>query len=129
MKVSLVEKEEINESEVFPEKSKFKPLFSQMADTGKILVVEEENIEELEKYNRSLHTMARRYIPSELKLQTRRNGPVLIARLTDKKFKPKTLTELLNKARVKVVKDLTKLGFIVSGREADVAQYLRDCQQ
>ncbi|HEC62117.1 MAG TPA: hypothetical protein ENI27_07675 [bacterium] len=130
MKVSLVEKEEVSEYKDFERQSKFKPLFIRMAETGKVLVVEEEDLEELKKYQRTLHTMSRRYIPKDLKLQTRMTPDgSLIARLTEKKFEPKTLGELLNIARTKVIDDLVSKQWIARGREADVAQYLRDSLQ
>lgn len=125
MKVSLVSKEDVPAHREFERKSRFKKIFTEMAESGKILVIEEDSETELAKFQRTLHTMSKRYIPSDLKVQTRKTEPtVMIARLTEKKYKPKTLGELLYQNTVKVVADLRSLGVIKSDMSRTVDDYL-----
>ena len=126
MKVSLVDKGDIPAHKEFERKSRFKKIFTDMAESGKILIVEEDSQTELEKFQRTLHTMSKRYIPKDLKLQTRKTEPtVLIARLTEKKYQPKTLGELLWKKTEQVVSDLRALG-VLSSENQVVKDYLRE---
>ena len=125
MKLSFVEKD----SAEFEKPSKFKDIFVQMVETGQVLVVENEDIPELEKFQRTLYTMARRYIPKDLKLQTVRKDSVLICRLMEKKYRPKTLGQLLELTRKKVVADLQSLNLFQPNVDAQLEDYLAAYQQ
>jgi len=120
MKLSFVEKD----SAEFEKPSRFKDIFVTMVESGQVLVVENDDIPELEKFQRTLYTMARRYIPKDLKLQTVRKESVLICRLMEKKYRPKTLGQLLELTRKKVVADLRTLNLFQPDVEAQLEDYL-----
>jgi len=125
--VKLVDPNDMPEAEQeFERNSKYAKIFEEMVNTGKILVVEESDIEELEKFRRVILEMSKRYVPEDLKLQTRISANVMIARLTEKTERPASLGQLLNRARHKTVSELEKLGVfdLTSGTEEVIRQYL-----
>jgi len=119
MKVSLVDGED-QELE-FEAPNKFKVVFQEMFETGKVLVVEDDDLDKLLKFQRSLHAVSKRYTPTGLKLQTRRNDNVLIARLVTPTTEAKSLGALLQQARKKLLKDLKGLGVLVPDK-VDIAE-------
>ena len=131
--VNLVEPDDMPEAEQeFERNSKYAPIFDEMVNTGKILVVEDSDTEELEKFRRTILEMSKRYVPEDLKLQTRISGKVMIARLTEKKERPASLGQLLNRARHKTVSELEKLGVFdlnTCGTEDVIQRYLAESVQ
>jgi len=130
MKVDLKNMEEVaGAKQEFDRNAKFRPIFEEMVDTGKILVVEEEDIKELEKFQRNILEMSKRFIPDDLKLETRRRDTVLIARLTEKKNRPASLGQLMNRCRHKTVSELEQIGAFHENAEPSIQHYLAQAMQ
>lgn len=128
--VKLVDPNDMPEAEQeFERNSKYATIFEEMVNTGKILVVEESDIEELEKFRRVILEMSKRYVPEDLKLRTRISDNVMIARLTEKKDNPASLGQLMNRTRHKTVSELEQLGVFHENAEPSVQDYLAKSMQ
>jgi len=131
VKMSLMDQDDMPEAQKeFERNSKWGDIFEEMVDSGKILVVEGD-IKELEKIQRVILEMSKRYVPEDLKAETRRTDNVLIARLTEKKERPASLGQLLNRARHKTVSELEQLGVfdLTVGTEDVIQRYLAESVQ
>ena len=128
--VNLVDLNDMPEAEQeFERNSKYATIFEEMVNTGKILVVEESDVEELEKFRRVILEMSRRYVPEDLKLQTRISDNVMIARHTEKKERPASLGQLMNRCRHKTVSELEKMGVFEPDAEPSIQRYLAESVQ